>query len=154
MSGKVILWSDYADKEITEAQYLAECACIRQAKKEKIKLEKKFWFSPFWKRRFILQLKFANELLKLYPFHIINLTLRLNPWITTLGAKKFLDPKIQEQLELHKRERLKQEVLKSEDKKEPTSLDLPQKLDKVEERPVFVPKSKKSLAEKLRGKKE
>jgi hypothetical protein len=51
---------------VTGAQYLAERMCERLARKNKKPLPPKFWNAPEWKRTFLLQLRHAHSLLKVY----------------------------------------------------------------------------------------
>jgi hypothetical protein len=90
--------SRYTDKLITAAQYLAEMMCERQAKKEKKDLCKQFWNTDYWIRPFKTQLRFANQLLKIYSCEAITNALKSNQGknIYSLNAK-WLDPLIREE---------------------------------------------------------
>lgn len=79
--------SNYTDRNITPAQYLAEFICERQAQKQKVSLFNHFWNSEAWKKTFQHQVVIANRLLKSYTLvEIINV---LNSYkgkrITSLG---------------------------------------------------------------------
>lgn len=58
--------SKYTDRKVTAGQYVAELMCERKAKKEKVKLQEKFWEQKEWKQFFLFQLRLANSLLKQY----------------------------------------------------------------------------------------
>lgn len=58
--------SNYTDKKITAAQYIAEVCCERKAKKEGKKLPQNFWNLSEWKVFFLRQHTLANKLLKMY----------------------------------------------------------------------------------------
>lgn len=90
--------SRYTDKLITAAQYLAEMMCERQAKKEKKDLCKQFWNTDYWIRPFKIQLRFANQLLKIYSCEAITNALKNSQGknIYSLNAK-WLDPLIREE---------------------------------------------------------
>jgi len=89
------------DTWISSSQYLAENMCDRQARKKKTTLPFKFWdkeISPTWHREFLMQLRHANSLLKLYSVEAIVAALRSPKGknVFSLGAK-WLDPIIQEE---------------------------------------------------------
>lgn len=50
--------------------------CDRVARKNKAHLPDKFWQTPRWKRTFLLQLRLANSLLKIYSYDSIVAALR------------------------------------------------------------------------------
>ncbi len=124
--------SRYTDKLVSDGQYLAEVMCERMAKKEGKDLYKHFWSDEKWIRPFKLQLRFANQLLKIYSFKaIIN---ALNTFqgkkIWSLSAKWF-DP-----------------IIKEEDKKlkvQAENLQLKPIQEKIE---IQVPEKRKTFKEK------
>lgn len=88
--------SIYGGGWIASAQYLAEGMIYRQAKTKKKELPPKFWNNDeIWKRAFLLQVRFASALLKIYAPEAIIRALR-----TPQGKKiysfaaKWLDPLI------------------------------------------------------------
>ena len=83
--------SKYTNRLIGDPQKLAEFVVERKYKN--IKLPEKFWSDERYKRDFALQLRFANQLLKLYPFQAILNALNSKGGQNTysLGAK-WLDP--------------------------------------------------------------
>ncbi len=94
------------DLWISDSQYLAENMVDRIARKEKQELPLRFWEIDRWKRHFMLQLRLANGILKLYSIEAIIKALRSKQGkgIYSLGAN-WLDPlvkveqdKIDEQL--------------------------------------------------------
>lgn len=79
---------------VSASQLLAERMCARQAKKAKQYLPPKFWNDTTWKKPFLLQLKHANDLLKLYPIGVILEAFkdyRLNK-VFSLGLKSVIAP--------------------------------------------------------------
>lgn len=104
--------SKYTDKLITSAQYLAEIMCERLAKKEKKELCLQFWNTDYWILPFKNQLRFANQLLKIYSCEAI-----INALNTFQGKRiysltaKWLDPIIKdEQLKIDNKPKTKTEA--------------------------------------------
>lgn len=63
-----------SDKEITEAQFLAELICKKCAEKRKTVLPNKFWTNPnygWWKKKNYQENLAANRLLKAYSVRSI-----------------------------------------------------------------------------------
>ena len=56
---------------ISEGQYLAEIMCQRFALSQKESLGNKFWEDKYWLKKFLLQTKHANDLLKQYKIEYI-----------------------------------------------------------------------------------
>ena len=86
---------------ISASQYLAENMCDRMARKERTALPAKFWStSALWKKTFLVQLRFANSLLKLYSVAAIidGLKHPKGKNVYSLGAR-FLDPLIKDEQE-------------------------------------------------------
>lgn len=94
------LKSRYTTTPINEAQYIAEILCERQAKRNKEDLPFQFWNLDKYKRDFLLQLRFANILIKTYSFEAICSALKTPQGlrIYSLGAKWF-DPIIRTEQE-------------------------------------------------------
>ena len=60
-------------KDVTPAQFIAEMACERIAKKRKKDLHYRFWLSPEWEKEYKGQIAAANKLLLKYsPKDIID----------------------------------------------------------------------------------
>lgn len=60
-------------KDVTPAQFIAEMACERIAKKKKKDLHYRFWLSPEWEKEYKGQIAAANKLLTKYsPKDIID----------------------------------------------------------------------------------
>lgn len=80
---------------IAPGQFIAESMCDRIARKDKAELPLKFWTLERWKRPFLLQLRHANSLLKLYSAEAIIRALRTpeGKRVYSLGAQ-WLDPLI------------------------------------------------------------
>ena len=123
---------------LTPAQYLAENMVARQAKKDGTDLPIKFWEIERWKRIFLLQVRHATSLLKLYDINAIIKALRSKRGknIYSLGAK-FIDPLIrveQERLDRH------EEVIELKSQNDPKPVEPPS--DEPKElkapRPAFV----------------
>lgn len=81
--------SRFAGGFISNAQYLAECMCDRMARKDGRELPCKFWNLDLWKRKFLLQVRAANSLLKVYDCSAIIKALKTNEGkrIYSLGAQ-------------------------------------------------------------------
>lgn len=81
---------------LTPAQFLAEGMVARKARKEGTDLPLKFWEKERWKRDFLLQLRHAHSLLKVYSHEAIVAALRTRKGSTvySLGAQFILDPLI------------------------------------------------------------
>lgn len=81
--------SQYTDKWITPAQRLAELMCERMAKKDGATLPWQFWNEPAWKKPFLAQLRFANQVLRAYPYQAVFAVLesRQGAKVYSLGAK-------------------------------------------------------------------
>lgn len=94
------LKSRYTTTPINEGQYLAEIMCERQAKRNKEDLPYQFWSLDKYKRDFLMQLRFANLLIKTYSFEAICAALKTQQGlrIYSLGAKWF-DPIIKAEQE-------------------------------------------------------
>lgn len=69
---------------VTSAQYICEFVCENAARKQKKDLPIKFWEIPYWGKYFRAQIKTINDLLTIYPDHVIIRVLRTNPKITSL----------------------------------------------------------------------
>lgn len=95
---------------LTAAQYLAEFMVARQARIKSVDLPQKFWSRDPWKRDFMLQLRLATSLLKLYPPEAVSAVLRSTEGkrAFSLGAK-WLDPLFQAATTRLERERLARE---------------------------------------------
>lgn len=75
--GEKTRWqSAYGGGWIGDAQYLAEEMCRRKARKDGVELPLRFWDGPPWKQFFLMQLRFANELLKRHSVDAILFGLR------------------------------------------------------------------------------
>lgn len=87
--------SNFGGGWVTPAQYLAESMCFRIARKDKRTLPLRFWKTEAWERPFLLQLRHANGLLKLYSAEAIIRALRTpeGKKVYSLGAQ-WLDPVI------------------------------------------------------------
>lgn len=87
--------SRFGGNYISGGQYLAETMCSRIAKHQGKSLCHRFWSSEPWERTFLLQLRHANSLLKIYSIDEIRGALNSpeGKRIYSLGAK-FLDPLI------------------------------------------------------------
>ena len=97
---------------VSSGQYLAEGMVARIAKKDGIDLPHRFWMLSRWKRVFLLQLRFANSLLKLYEPAAIVKALRTpeGKRVYSLGAK-WLDPLVRDQQErLDRQEQIREAV--------------------------------------------
>lgn len=84
----------------TPAQFLAESMVSRICRKENgHDLPQYFWNVEKWKRLFLLQVRHASALLRLYSVDAIVKALRdkRGSWITSLGAKSVLDPLVREE---------------------------------------------------------
>ena len=81
--------SRYTDKLVGSAQYLAEIMIERQAKKQGLNLPNNFWNKDEWKRNYMIQLRLAYSLLKLYCVEAILIALKTpqGKKIYSLGAK-------------------------------------------------------------------
>lgn len=90
--------SNYTDKYIPDAQYLAEMICERLAAKEKTTLPQQFWNIDKWKKVFLAQLSHANKLLKEYDVFSISAALKdyRCKWLHSLGLKSVLVPVVKE----------------------------------------------------------
>ena len=82
---------------VSAAQYLAETMCARMAKKRNQDLPPFFWNQVAWKRTFLIQIRHANALLKLYDRKAIFAALRRARWVMSLTNKMTLDPLFQEE---------------------------------------------------------
>lgn len=130
---------------ITNAQFLAESIIAKQAKKENIELPKKFWTTDRWKRPFLMQLRMANALLKLYSVDTIIYVLRTTGKNAYSFGGRWLDPLFtveQKKRDLQEEARSKQAEQKAT---EPAPIVAEEKL----ERPVFV--QSQSEVDKLRN---
>jgi hypothetical protein len=78
-----------AKRKITPAQRLAEIACERQANLLGKTLIPQFWNTPEWKKRFIDQVRHANELLKIYDFNAITDVFLKHPRYYSMGTAFF-----------------------------------------------------------------
>lgn len=88
--------SAYAERSspwVSAAQYLAEEMCVRCAHRQGKTLVARFWQKPEWKKLFLMQVRFANGLLKIYSVKAILLALRstVGKKVYSLGAKWFDD---------------------------------------------------------------
>lgn len=130
-----------ADRDITAAQKLAETVIERQALVNKVKLPNKFWELREWKPKFLLQLRLANSLLKMYSYECLNNVLMSKAALKTFSLKApWLDALFEgEQKRLDSLKALKEETLK----------------DVVQEKAVvaekFGQKKKESIFDKLEG---
>lgn len=133
--------SVYTDKLVTEAQYLAELMCERLAKHRGLTLHKGFWYTENWRRDFLMQLRFANQLIKLYSIEAILSALRSvdGKKIYSLAAK-WLDPLIKSEQD---KIDAKASQTKPVEKPKPVIVDLPTN------RPNF--DKSKTLTDKLDG---
>lgn len=118
--------SRYTDKLVEDAQLLAEIACERMAKKDGKDLPFKFWNTGRWLRDYKLQLRFANQLLKIYSFEAIRKSLDTfqGKKIYSLGAK-WLDPIIAGEQEKLDRRGAAKEIQKREETFEKIQENLP-----------------------------
>jgi len=92
---------------LSNGQFLAEGMVARKARYEKTELPLKFWEQERWKRDFLLQLRHANSLLKVYSFAAIIAALKSKKGanLFSLGAQFILDPLVRtEQERLDRRE--------------------------------------------------
>lgn len=80
-----------ASRSITDAQKLAEMVCERVASFLNVALVPRFWQQSDWRQTFANQVKFANQLLKLYDFEAIAKALRAAPKVRSLGAGFFVE---------------------------------------------------------------
>lgn len=89
---------------ISGAQLISEIICERIAKIKKRNLFDKFWDKPEWQRTFLLQIRLANGLLKLYDVEAVLRALRGDgknvyslsaPWLD--GIIKFEQAKLDRQ---------------------------------------------------------
>ena len=86
---------------VTAAQYLAEYVCGRQARAKHITLPAHFWKTmPEWEKQYLLQLRHANALLKIYEPAAVSAALRSKEGqkVLSLGAKWLDDMIKKEQL--------------------------------------------------------
>jgi hypothetical protein len=74
-----------ATRKITAAARLAEIACTRLAMKARQSLRLRFWLEPEWERTFLMQQRFANNLLKIYDAQAVFKAFEANDWIVSLG---------------------------------------------------------------------
>jgi hypothetical protein len=81
--------SRYGGGYISIPQYIAEVVCQKIAFNKNQELPQKFWDLPEWKRTFLLQIRHANSLLKIYHPRAIVQALRDEraSWIYSLGVK-------------------------------------------------------------------
>lgn len=116
---------------VTNAQFLAEGMIARQARKDNVELPMKFWKNEKYERSFLLQLRFANSLLKLYSVDTILFVLRNSAKNAySLGAR-WLDPL----LSVEQKKRDMQESLRAQ---EATKIPESQVIIEEKERPVFI----------------
>lgn len=90
--------SRYGAGWITAAQWLAENMCARFARSQGEDLPNRFWTSPYWEKKFKLQMKHANELLREFSAEEIVTALR-HPdarRIYSLGLKSVIVPILKE----------------------------------------------------------
>jgi hypothetical protein len=133
--------SAYGGGYISAAQYLAEVACERIAAKDKKALPPKFWNLDSWKKIFLMQIRFANSLLKLYAPQAIVAAFRRSKNVYSLGAKFWDKALEEEQVKYERFATLQNTGEASKQEKEGTPI--------IEEaRPAFV--EKPSLRDKLR----
>lgn len=133
---EAIYSSNYTPNQVTAAQYLAEIACERQAKYNKDELCHKFWNTEKWKRTFLMQVRFAHNLFKVYGEKVVirAYTCKEAQNVYSLGAKWFVPI-------------IKQIALKIEqEEKQPIKIIAVAQSDKV--RPAF---PSKSTLDKLDG---
>jgi hypothetical protein len=130
--------SNYTDKMVSAAQYIAERICEHLAKKDRTELCYQFWSTTKYKKVFLYQVQLANGLLKLYKAEAIIAALRKHPNIYSLGAT-FLD----QYIKLEEEDLTRREMKISETKQEEIIPDITAK-----PRPVFT--DKKSTISKLR----
>ncbi len=102
---------------ISNAQYLAETMCDRMARKEGRELQFHFWNLDLWKRKFLLQVRAANSLLKVYDCFAIIRALKTTEGkrIYSLGAK-WLVPIVKLKQEEIRLQKIAQEEFKPEPK--------------------------------------
>lgn len=88
-SEKSPLRSFFGGGWISYSQYLAEIMCARQAKTKGKDLPDKFWSMPEYERTYLMQIRFANQLLKLYNGEVIVKVIRSSDGrsIYSLNAK-------------------------------------------------------------------
>lgn len=88
--------SRYGGGWVSAAQFLAEYMVARQARFKGVDLPERFWNRDPWKREFLVQLRMAHSLLKLYPPEAVSRVLRSpeGKRAYSLGAK-WLDPLFQ-----------------------------------------------------------
>lgn len=99
---------------VTPSVFIAEAMCERMANKDKTTLPLRFWETERWKRQFLLQVRAASSLLKLYSYEAVIRALRTpeGKRIYSLGAN-WLGPLIQTEhlkLEREKKTRSQQPV--------------------------------------------
>jgi len=128
---------------ITNAQFLAENMVAKGARRRGIELPAKFWNLDRYKREFLMQLRFANSLLKLYSIDTILFVLRTEGKSAYTLNARWLDPIFtaeQKKRNLQESERLKQAETKVAEK--PVVV-------QEKERPVFI--HSQSELDKLRN---
>jgi hypothetical protein len=85
--------SKYTDKKVTSAQLLAEKMVERKFSLRNQKLPKHFWNDLKYRKDFLAQKRFADQLLKLYCFEAINNAIMSKDAARTYSlAAKWLDP--------------------------------------------------------------
>ncbi len=107
--------SRYTKKLVTAASFIAELTCERGFKKRGMSLPSNFWSDERFRRDYLMQLRFANSLLKIYSaeaiINALNSTQGKN--IYSLGAK-WLDPLIAVEEVLIKKRSISQEKFEAE----------------------------------------
>lgn len=104
----------------TNAQFLAEFACIRQAAKNKLKIVPRFWQQDCWKPTFVKEIRAANNLLKVYSFDAILSALNHYKckWINTLFCKQLVPQILLEEERLKQKQEKIDSLVKLEQEKE------------------------------------
>ena len=100
--------SHFGDKEVSPAIFLAEMACIKEAKVKGIKLTLQLLKSPFWTKKFKGHIIAAHALLRVYPSQCIVKAFR-DFWSFSLRIKSLTDLIKLEQEKLE----TKQEIIES-----------------------------------------
>lgn len=136
--------SRYGGGWVTPAQYLAEGMIARQARTKQVDLPPRFWNLDRWKRDFLLQLRHATALLKLYSPEAILRVLRSKEAKSTYSLNaKWLDPLLKTE-----QSRLCREEESRMQKQRPAT---PASVEKdVTEKPRESFKQEKSVLSKLR----
>lgn len=132
---------------ISASQYLAENMCDRQARSKGVTLKHHFWKTDeIWKRAFLLQVRHAAGLLRVYSVEAIVNALKKpgGKRVYSLGAR-WLDPLVKE--EQQKLDLQKAAVEREREKEKEVAPEVV--IGKTGPRPVF--KSKETALDKLRA---